>query len=214
MSGIRSIICFNGGSAGDFLKVACNQQLGTSVNYTISTQGMVEISHNFKNFADAVYNQKKSWESFDSVKFSIIENSHFYLEEFKSLTDNLFYIDYPDILGSTVVELYATKRFRDHNRLVESVKSTLPSPMQKYVNSSNVKEICEVRWKRNLQSWRENSNINAVNLVDFFNFERLSTVITSIIGQELLDFEKLRSLQNDWLRKNSTIRQILEKSVY
>jgi hypothetical protein len=214
MSGIRSIICFNGGSAGDFLKLACNQQLGTCVNYTISTQGMVEISHNFKDFTDAVYNQKKSWDSFDSAEFSTVENSHFYLEEFKPLTGNLFYIDYPDILGSTVVELYATKRVKDHSRLVESVKSTLPAPMQKYVNDSNVKEICEVRWKRNLQSWRENSDLNAVNLVDFFDFERLSTVVTTITGQDLLDFEKLRSLQNDWLRNNSAIRQILEKGVY
>lgn len=214
MPSIQSIICFNGGSAGDFLKLACNQQIDPNFDYTLSKLGMVELSHNFKDFTNAVFNKTKTWDDIASVDVDQIDNTHFYLDEFKTLAKHLFYIDYPDSMNSTIVDLYATKRVRNHSVLTQRVKLTLPLPLQRYVNESNAKEICQVRWKRNLETWRNNPDLAAIQLKDFFNFEKLSDIVACVSGQTKLDLTKLQVLHSAWVEKNSQMQLKFEQIVH
>lgn len=206
MQRIQSVICFNGGSAGDFLKLACNQQIDPEVNYTISKSGMVLISNDFKNFANDVYDKNKTWNDIESVEISQIENSHFYLEEFKTLADRLFYIDYPESLDSVVVDVYTRKRVQNCQALVKRVKPTLPPPLQQYVNENNVKEICKIQWRKNLNAWRKNTNLAPIQLKDFFDFEKLSAIVAYVSGQTTLDLIKLHELYKCWTEKNSQLK--------
>ena len=212
MQSVRAIICFNGGSAGDFLKLACNQQLNPGVEYYMSDRGMIEMPHDFKDFTNAVFNKTRSWAEVNTVAVSPVDNTHFYFEEFKSLTKNLFYIDYPNSVNSTVVDLYANKRVQDLGLLVSRVKSTLPVPMQRYVNEHTVKDICQIRWKRNIDGWRSNPDLCAVQLTDFFDFEKLTKIVTQVTGSAITNFSGLRALHTGWTEKNKHVQQIFEQA--
>ena len=111
MRPVRSIIIYNGGAAGDFLKSVCIDQLGASADYEINSEGMMESrQHYFKDFVETCYNNgPNSISQLDYSQTSPVENSHFYFESLQSVTDSLFYIDYPDQLQSEILKLYRKK---------------------------------------------------------------------------------------------------------
>ena len=84
MPTIQAIICFNGGSAGDFLAGTCSEQLLGSSTYVITNTGMAETSSKFKHTTKADYYNKNT-----SVNLSNtlpVENTHFYLDYYPQIS--------------------------------------------------------------------------------------------------------------------------------
>ena len=87
MPTIQSIICFNGGSAGDFLAGICSEQLLGVTPYKIFNNGLAELSHKFKKAAEVNY-----YSSDASVNVSNtlpVENTHFYLDYYPQISHKL-----------------------------------------------------------------------------------------------------------------------------
>ena len=84
MRPIQAIICFNGGSAGDFLAGICSEQLSGLLTYTITNTGMAETSSKFKHATKADYYNKNA-----SVNLSNtlpVENTHYYLDYYPQIS--------------------------------------------------------------------------------------------------------------------------------
>ena len=109
MHNLQSIVLFNGGSCGDFLKTICISQLQGQSLVVVNSDGRAKNSNEyFKKLCAERYPQVAMPE-LDWSQISLVENAHHYLPWQSQLSDTVWYIDYPDACQTTVVNVYIKK---------------------------------------------------------------------------------------------------------
>ena len=208
MRPVRSIIIYNGGSAGDFLKLICNQQLGTEFDYELNNTGLIFAQrHYFKSFIDhCFYQDPNAIAQLDVSKVLPVENSHFYFEALESVTDSFFYIDYPDNLQHNIIKIYCNKQWKNNRELIYQYHlQRLPINLRRFITVDNIEQALEKLWLKQLKIWRTTARLKLIQLADLMRHESLVPVVEQIIQQPLLDPDKLRITHQQWLDKNSEL---------
>ena len=207
MPTIQAIICFNGGSAGDFLAGTCSEQLLGLSTYVITNTGMAETSSKFKHTTKADYYNKNT-----SVNLSNtlpVENTHFYLDYYPQISRKLFYIDYPDAISRDIVNIFMFKRFaNDPALMADFMKPLYPEPMQSKLNAINVVDACKINWIKNIKSWRNNTLLEPLYLQDLFDRLTFYNMVETVCQCKIKDYGTLSAGYDSWISKNDRLRQL------
>jgi len=214
VSKCRAVICFNSGSGGDFLKAICNEQLqpGRLTHY-IHADGTVDIANNsFKQAVEHIYYNKLGTGAIFDVLNEPVENAHYYIEELKEVTTNLFYIEYPDDANEDIIKSYVNKRLMgDQAIFFDSFKSTLPKSLQNKLTVDNLYTSSKIKWAKNIKSWRANPSLQPVALEDFFNPDKFQRIIKTITSLDTLNEDMFLKTYNLWIKNNNYLKEIFTK---
>lgn len=207
MRPIQAIICFNGGSAGDFLTGICSEQLSGLPTYTITNTGMAELSHKFKNATEVNYHSSDAW--VDLSNAMPIENTHYYLDYYPQIAQKLFYIDYPDKISQDIVNIFMFKRFaNDTERMANFMKQSYTDSMRSKLNASNIVDACKINWTKNIRSWRKNPLLEPLHLRDLFDRSTFYNMVETICQCKIKNYKTLSTGYNNWLEKNDRLKQL------
>lgn len=204
---MQSIIVYNGGSAGDLLKALCLEQvLGHSI-HRLELNGMVDFdNHYFKDTCEEIYLNHELKESIKYEHVFPIESTHFYLDFYKEITPNLYYIDYHDSCQDLIINTFIGKKLSgSHEDFYSHFIKFITPAMHKYVNSDNLITAMNVTWLKNLSRWRVTPELKPINFADLFNFNCLIEIVTQVSGKAVLDLEKMKKTHNDWLLVNRAL---------
>ena len=213
MPSIRSIIIFNGGSCGDFLKSVCLEQIYKQpVHDLINNGSTIQFKNNyFKNFCESMYQESVETE-IDYTKTSLIENTHFYLDYFNQLNSLLFYIDYPDSAQSMITQCYIEKRMNsDIEKFRQHHIKYIPESIQYKINTSNIVAAFDAQNKKNLAIWRQ--KIQSIPLYSLFNFDSLLPIVEKLCRQSLTNIDLLQESQKKWLDANPRLSNYFRSSI-
>jgi hypothetical protein len=198
---VRSIIVFNGGSAGDFLKSVCIEQLMASSIHTPDQNGMIELDNYY--FKIITGSNDADLEKIDHSKLQQIENTHYYHEFYRSLTNNIFYIDYPENLQTLIFESYFKKRCdSNYEKMYQQHLPLIPENIRHLVTVDNIEKILNRLWFRNIRSWRSVESLTKIQFSEILTYNTLTTIVEKIIQQPLSDPERLRLSYQQWADKN------------
>ncbi len=210
MPPIQSIICYVGGSGGDFIKTLCVQQfdLDNSVKCDITDTGMV--LHNRRHFRDVCVDYFKDSsivpDMLDWSKVDLVENSHHYYDWFPKVAKNLYYIDFPELATANIIDVYVSKRHQGNlMQFVEKHKQTLPDWAQQRITEHNAQQFFSTVWLKQLRAWRSMPNLEAVALADFFDRQRLISLVERLTQQPVRDFVRFDQTFTTWAEKNAEL---------
>lgn len=207
MQTIQAIICFNGGSAGDFLAGVCSDQLLGSSTHEISNIGVAELSSKFKHVTKIGYYNKDA--SVDLSDVMPVENTHFYLDYYPSIARKLFYIDYPDEIARGIVNIFMIKRFdNDPEQMANFMKQWYTTPLQSKLNASNVVDACRINWTKNVRSWRNNPLLEPLYLRDYFDRSLFYNMVETVCQCKIKNYKTLNASYDSWISKNDQLRQL------
>lgn len=207
MQCIQSIICFNGGSAGDFLAGMCSEQLLGESTYQIRANGLAQLSSTFKSVTKANYYS-------NSIPTDLsctlpVENTHFYLDYYPRIAHKLFYIDYPDDMASDIVEIFMIKRFaNDRTALADFIKESYTEPMRSKITADNIIDVCKINWTKNVKSWRANDLLEPLYLGDYFDRDKFYSIVETVCQSKIKNLNALSAGYNEWIGKNDQLRQL------
>lgn len=207
MQSIQAIICFNGGSAGDFLAGVCSEQLFRAPSYKISNNGTAELSSMFKHITKVdYYNKDVSVDLSDAMP---VENTHFYLDYYPQIARKLYYIDYPDEISRDIVKIFMAKRF-DNNpeQMANFMKQWYAESLQSKLNANNVVDACKINWTKNVKSWRNNSLLEPLYLRDYFDRSTFYNMVETVCQRKIKNYETLNASYDGWISKNDQLRQL------
>lgn len=208
MQPIQAIICFNGGSAGDLIKklslLCYDVDLGI-----VQEDGLVKLPQYFKNFFTNVWKENSDINKIDWNQVSVIENSHYYLDCFREISQRLYFIDYKDNITTTILSEFIRKRNNNtlENFVAQHIHS-LPAELQSKVNVTNCIKIFEIQWLKNIKSWRANPNLTAIDFYDILKRDTALKVVENITGNKIKDIDKFDSIYSYWAERNSTFIQL------
>ena len=201
---IRSIIVFNGGSAGDFLKSVCVEQLSSNSIHTLNHDGMINFDHHYFKHTTGCDNVILC--QLDRSKIHQVENTHYYHEFYRSLASNVYYIDYPEKLQSVILESYFKKRCNnDHAKLYQDHLPLISTALQHLITTENIKKALNILWIRNIRSWRKIPSITKINFEEILVYDTLITIVEKIIQQPLPSPQRLKMSYQQWIDKNSDL---------
>lgn len=211
MHRVQSMICYVGGTGGDFLKTLCLQQLdlNTSVECNITDTGLV--LHNRRYFRDICVDYKNvvpnilDWSQVDPV-----ENSHYYFDWFVELAEKFYYIDFPESAAVGIVDVYIAKRHQSNlMHFVEAHKQTLPVWAQQRVTEHNARQFFSTLWLKQVHIWKTVPNMQTIALADFFNRQNLINVVQQLTQTPIRDFDKFDQTFTTWTEKNSVLKKLV-----
>jgi hypothetical protein len=204
---IQAIICFNGGSAGDFLAGICSEQLLGVAPYKIFNNGLAELSHKFKNATEVNYYSSDAL--VDLSKAMPVENTHYYLDYYPQIAQKLFYINYPDEISQDIVNIFMFKRFaNDTERMSNFMKQSYTGPMRSKLNASNIIDACKINWTKNIRSWRNNPLLEPLHLRDLFDRSTFYNMVETVCQCKIKDYGTLSAGYDSWISKNDRLRQL------
>lgn len=208
------MICYVGGTGGDFLKTLCLQQIVSTgeVESSITDTGM--LLHNRRYFRDICvdyYNTNSTRpNNLDQSQIDPIENSHYYFDWFTELTDQFYYIDFPDSATAGIIDVYVSKRHQgDLAHFVETHRHTLPLGLQDKVTEKNAQQFFSVLWIRQLRLWKNMSNFSSIALSDFFNKSRLIEIVQCLTKQPIKNIDEFNNTFLTWTEKNSVLKKLV-----
>jgi hypothetical protein len=209
MSDLKSVICYNGGAGGDFLKALCLTQFLNHSFFMVEETGMIEFDqHYFKNQCEQCYKNLLNWRTIDLSKIQPVDNTHYYFDWLHDIFPKIYYIDFPDNIVDVVVNTYIHKRYQGNKEeFIESALSRIPDKLQKMIPRSNALVSIERTWIRNQRTWRTNANMHAIKLLDIFDFNKIKEIVPEIIQKDLVDLEYLEQLHSAWTKKNQHLLQ-------
>lgn len=204
---ISSIICFNSGSAGDFLLTLCLSQLDSQGEYYIDNNGAVNLhTQYFKDITRDIFYGHSAKENIDFTKVRKVENTHFYLDWYPHMCENMFYIDYPDNLQYKILEAVKKKRHKNSWRnFLQYNKIYLPNYFQGKLTEKDVINVFVKQWNKNLTGWRCNPLMTSISFLDLFEIKNIKTIIQTINRQPCRDIETLKTIHANWLEKNQDL---------
>lgn len=208
MSTVRSIIIFNGGAVGDFLRVACLQQLNNFDRYRFDVNGctIYPLAYNYLKELCKEEQRTNQHQSVDISRCFEIENAHNYCPWFQQLTSNLFYIHHNDNDTLPIVEAFIRKRPEiDFDLWVKTMSSHIPSELLDKINPENYRDVLSIFWKKNIRCWQANSLLTPIPFRDLFEISTLTNWVERLCGQPLSNPDQLASMHQAWLDKNSTL---------
>jgi len=207
MQSIQSIICFNGGSAGDFLAGMCSEQLLGKATYEIRANGMSQLSSTFKSMTKANYYSDTVPDSLENTL--PVENTHFYLDYYPEIARQLFYIDYPDDLARDIVQIFMIKRFNNNPALLSDfIKESYAEPLRSKINSDNILDVCKINWLKNVRSWRSNARLKPLYLKDYFDQSSFYHMVETVCQCKIQNHDALALGYSDWISKNAQLKQL------
>ena len=204
---VSAIICFNSGSAGDLLLALCLSQLDSHCDYYIDNNGAVNLhTQYFKDITRDIFYGNATKENMDFAKVKKIENTHYYLDWYPHVCENIYYIDYCENLQYKILEAVKKKRHKDSwSNFLQDNKVYLPSYFQDKVTEKDVINVFATRWNRNLIGWRSNSLITPISFLDLFEIEKIIKIIETINKQPCQDIEIIKKTHAHWLEKNQDL---------
>ena len=197
---IHSIICFNSGSAGDLIKGLC---LGPS-QYQLESGGSILLDNQyFKNVSKKIYHKSMSADEIDFTQVCKIENTHFYMDFYHQIANQIFYIDYPDEAQLRILNAVKQKRHNnDWDNFLKGNLYSIPDPLKEKINTQNVIEVFRIMWFKNLEGWRANKLMHRLNFVDFFDLNKLKNIVELVSGTEITNHNDFKIAHQAWLEKN------------
>jgi hypothetical protein len=175
------MICYVGGTGGDFLKTLCLQQLdlNTSVECNITDTGLV--LHNRRYLRDICV-------------------------DYKNVVPNIF----PESAAVGIVDVYIAKRHQSNlMHFVEAHKQTLPAWAQQRVTEHNARQFFSTLWLKQVHIWKTVPNMQAIALADFFNRQNLINVVQQLTQTPIRDFDKFDQTFTTWTEKNSVLKKLV-----
>jgi hypothetical protein len=205
---IRSIILFNGGSAGDLLKAACLEQIYQRSLHNLDNKGMVNLNHDyFKDFCRDFFHRRVTLSDLIRDRMHTVENTHYYLDIFSEIAMKVFYIDYPDSAQTTIMKAYLGKRFNNNIDLFfKEHFATIPDQFTSKIDCNNIISVCDILWINNLRSWRDKPNLEAIQFKHILNFDLFSAAIEKICQFSLNNKDKLHTTHTNWLESNTMLK--------
>jgi len=207
------MICYVGGTGGDFLKTLCLQQFKSDIKieHNITDTGLV--LHNRQYFKDITldyYNNKIDSEIVDWSQVDPVENSHYYFDWFATLTDQFYYIDFPESATTGIIDVYVSKRHQGNlMHFVETHKHTLPPGLQDKVTEKNARQFFSVLWSKQIRIWKTMPNMHAIELCNFFNRQNLIDIVQQLTQQPVQDFDQFDQTFTTWIEKNSVLKELV-----
>lgn len=210
MHRIQSIICFNGGSAGDLVKALCLLAWDLDISQQDSN-GRIEFdSHYFKHFCKNVYLGTHRIEHIEWDQVWPVENSHFYLPCYAQLAKKLYYINYDDAVNPVILNEYLRKRHKNNwAHFLDYHKNFIPVSLQKHVNDQNCQQVFEINWIKNLKAWRGNSNLMRIEFADLLDRNKILQVVQSITDTQFQDTTAFDKVYQSWQEKNSRLFELI-----
>lgn len=211
---IQSIICFNGGSAGDILKALCVQNCLDQCS--ITDQGRAEIGElaYFKDAIACVASQQESVDSIDFQRVDSVEISHHYLDVFAQWAKQTYFINYPDHCNDGIVNIYIEKQHKQScERLYRWHQNSLPSFLAQKANPKTIVDIVKVQWLKNLKHWRQTANMTAIDLTVLFDYVKLTHTVEQLTQQKITNQSKFDSIYKIWLSRNKNLQHLITKDL-
>jgi hypothetical protein len=211
MRNIQSIIVFNSATAGDFLMSLCWSQMNLPESlYSQQDSGRITIKNTyFKNIIRQMFYNPTLNIEFDYSQIFPVENSHFWIDCYNNIANQCVFIDYPESIQQGIMDIYLEKVF--NNNIQEMLDYNLPN-QHPYIASKttvdNVVNILNISWLRNIKAWRENSNLSAILLEDFFNQLAMEKIVKMLINKEISNQPKFDEIYSTWISKNSKLMQL------
>ena len=209
MPHLKSIICFNGGAGGDFLKAICLTQFSKSPYFVIEDSGMTEFNHHyFKLTCARYYHTPFDWTTIDQSQIYPVDNAHYYFDWFNKISSAIYYIEYPDNITDFVINTYICKRHQGNKEeFIKTVLCRVPPNLIQKVSVSSALIAIQKDWIKNQQTWRSTANMRPINLLDLFDLEKMKQIVPEITQQDLVDVECFKELHSTWINKNQGLLQ-------
>jgi hypothetical protein len=207
----KSIIVFNGGSAGDFLKALCLEQLQPT-NYNLTEFGQVVFHvEYFKSITKQHNTCTQHLLDIDLTKINDVDNTHYYFTWYDSFAKS-YYIDYPDNMHSDIINLYFHKAHNNNiNSFYDCHIKSVPDVFKSYATPNNILEISMISWRKNLKSWRNNSKLTKINLVDFFEINKMKSIVEQLCNCSINNTHLFLQSWQSWVDKNKSLEESLLK---
>lgn len=205
---LKSIICFNGGTGGDFLKSICLTQLPKTGSFRIEESGMIEFqSHYFKLMCEKYYEQPFDWQTLEQSLIFSVENSHYYFDWFHQISSKVYYIDYPDNMTDAIFDTFINKRYPDQlEKFVKKFLSKFPTTLQNKISINDAVTVIKKNWKQNQQRWRNNSKMHPIALIDLFDLDKIKKITCELVQQRpLTTWDLIEQLHFEWTTKNQNL---------
>ena len=208
------MICYVGGSGGDFLKTLCLQQLNSNVSVECNITDTGLVLHNRRYFRDICvdyYNNNSTVpHNLNLSQVDPVENSHYYFDWFSNLVEKFYYIDFPESATVGIIDVYVAKRHQ-HNLMhfVETHKQTLPDWAQQRITEHNAYQFFSTMWLKQLRKWKAMNHIQAINLADFFNRQNLINIVQQLTQQPVKNFDKFDYTFTRWTEKNISLKKLV-----
>ena len=216
MYNIQSIICYNGGSGGDFLKALCCKQYNNEnqLNFEFSKHGHTRFAnHYFKTYCQENYHNCQQQQvplTLDITNVYPVENTHHFHKWFKTITPDIYFIDYPDHAAEELVNIYLQKPHQgDIKKFLQHQKTSLPSWAQNKLDDKNFGQIFSILWTKQIKVWRKDNDMTALNLIDFFDIKKLQIIVERITKMPIQDFGEFSVFFEKWSCSN----QVLLRSI-
>ena len=216
MCPVQSIICYTGGTGGDFLKSVCLQQLDLEEHTwaTITKSGQAIFKdYYFKDFCIYSYTRPTTDQlllNLDLTKINPIENSHYYFNWFLKLTNKVYFIDYPEHCTAEIIKIYIQKQQSgDITKFINHHKNTLPDWAQSKLTEDHAIQIFSTQWTKQLKTWRATSSLIPIDIKKFFNLQEFQQVVECLINQSITDFDKFNSTYSRWIKYNTHLKNLL-----
>lgn len=204
---ISSIICFNGGSAGDLLLTLCLTQVNQDLAFSTETAGFINIKKQyFKNTSKQIFLKQISANDIDLTRVRPIENTHYFLDFYKNIADKIYFIDYPDHMQNKILSRYVEKKYQnDWSKFLTSAKESLPEFARTKVTVDNCMQLFAIQWKKNLIAWRDNPDIAPLAVEKFSSMESMIIMVEQIINQSIESKETFERIYKPWQEKNQNL---------
>ena len=211
MRPIKSIIVFNSATAGDFLTALCWSQLSVKTDlYNQTTSGRMQIKHGYfkKITQESFYNPQKNIE-FDFSQTFPVENSHYWLDRYCDISDRCVYINYPAELQQGIMQIYIEKVFdNDVQKMLDLNIANQNSYIASRMTIDNVIPILNVQWLKNIKGWKQNNQLTAIELKDFFIKSKIKNIVEMLIDQEISNQKKFDEVYNNWINNNLKLKSL------
>jgi hypothetical protein len=203
MQSIQSMICFVGGSGGDFLKSVCLQQVNPDYKFDIDQNGMVINQNYFKNFCKSIYHGQENFSDIDWNRVSIIENSHHVLPWFFDMIPQVFFIDYPDTAHSEILSIFVQKRLKGQiHTLKDLLKQSLSTNLHKFLKDDNLLKSGEILWRKQISIWRNTQGLEPIHICQIIDKESLIQLVCKILSKTEINENLLYETHQQWVENN------------
>jgi hypothetical protein len=208
MRSIRSIVVFNSATAGDFLTSLCWSQLQLASSwFQQEDSGRMKINnHYFKNITTEMFYDPAMPVEIDESQVFPVENSHYWVECYKTIADRSVFIDYPEHVQTQLMQLYLEKVFNnDKQKMLERNLPYQHPYIAKKITVDNLEKILNIHWQKNIRAWRNNPNMSAIYLSDFFDSNKIQRIVSNLIQQDVSDQDRFDQIYNNWILRNSKL---------
>jgi hypothetical protein len=107
------------------------------------------------------------------------------------------------------VQIYVEKVFdNDVQKMLDLNIANQNSYIASKMTIDNVIPILNVQWLKNIKAWKQNNQLTAVELEDFFIKSKMENIVEMLIGQEISDQKKFDEVYGNWIDNNSKLKSL------